>query len=172
MKNVKNAQAGFSLIELIIVVVIMGVLAATALPKFADTGADARYANLQSAKGALESVAAAAHGKALMSAKATTASMEDGSTVKLKDGFPAANAAGDDTSLKAAAGLTDWTAIAPGTAAVTDKSPAAAATEVVLIPPSVADSKIAVTCFVTYTEATSSTVPAKVTIPADSSSCK
>jgi MSHA pilin protein MshA len=170
-KNVKTAQAGFSLIELIIVVVIMGVLAATALPKFAEVGSDARYANLQSAKSALESVSSAVHGKALMSVSATDATLEDGTTVTFKNGYPQASAAGDAATLAKAAGLDGWEAIDAGTAAVTDKSPAAAAKTVVFVPPSAKQSKVGVTCFVTFAEAAANGTPT-VTIPADASSCK
>ncbi len=45
------------MIELIVVIVILGILAATALPKFIDLGKDARIASLNGLKGSLLSAA-------------------------------------------------------------------------------------------------------------------
>lgn len=62
----RSAQSGFTLIELIVVIVILGILAATALPKFSSLGGDARLASLQAARGALSSTLAMAKGKYLV----------------------------------------------------------------------------------------------------------
>ena len=59
-----KGSKGFTLIELVVVIVILGILSVTAAPRFLNLQSDARIATLQGAKGAVEGANGIVYGKA------------------------------------------------------------------------------------------------------------
>ncbi|GHG67801.1 MSHA pilin protein MshA [Alishewanella longhuensis] len=103
----KRQQGGFTLIELIIVIVILGILAVTAAPRFFNFATDARKSTLNGVKGALESASSLVYGKAIIAGRqtgtaclnlagdvlATTDSACADGQFTLTNGYPGADAA-------------------------------------------------------------------------------
>ena len=90
-----NKQAGFTLIELIMVIVILGVLSAFALPRFADLGGNARTASINGLAGTIKAAANIAHAQSLAAGSASgDAATLEGASVTMVEFYPTADADG------------------------------------------------------------------------------
>ena len=98
MKNLTKltmkGQQGFTLIELVVVIVILGILAVTAAPKFINLQDDARTATLQAVKASMQSAATMVYSKSLIkgnetsAGNATTFVNVNGVNVLVRYGYP------------------------------------------------------------------------------------
>lgn len=107
-----NQQKGFTLIELIIVIVVLGILAVTAAPQFINFSSDARTATVKGAQASIQGAMQLSYAKALIDGTDTTASgatvQTERGAVTIVYGYPTADAAG----ITLAAGLNgsdEWT---------------------------------------------------------------
>ena len=130
-------QSGFTLIELIVVVSILGILAAFAIPKFISMETNARSSTIRGVAGAVRSASALAH--ALWVANGSTGSTVtmEGTSIAITNGYPSV------AGIASAVNVADIT-VATGVFSIPSHANAA-------------------TCNVTFTAAASGGVPGIVT---------
>ena len=108
----RTAQRGFTLIELVVVIVILGILAAFAVPKFIGLEDQARVASVQAMAGSLQSAEAMAHGLWEANGTNPAAMTIDGKRITFTFGYPSTASMYllmQDTSGFQARGLTSGT---------------------------------------------------------------
>ena len=98
-----RSQQGFTIIELVIVIAILGILGAVALPKFADLTSDAKSAAFDGIKGGFTSSLMIAHSKWLAEGSNTTdpntISLEGSTSVQMNTtGWPKTGAGNGDAA--------------------------------------------------------------------------
>lgn len=143
-------QGGFTLIELVVVIVILGILAVTAAPRFLNLQSDARTSALQGLKGAVDGASGIVYGKAAINgveSSTTTVNVDDIQTIY---GYPTASANG---IVKAVKGFSDDWAYAAGTRTLVATFLSSSITT------SSTYAQITATkCFIRYTQASGTTI--------------
>lgn len=102
-------QGGFTLIELVVVIVILGILAVTAAPRFLNLQDDARDASLEGLKGAMQGAAGIVYGRSAINGveniETSAVSGANNTDIVTTRGYPQASVNGIGRAIEIG---TDW----------------------------------------------------------------
>ncbi|MFA0414355.1 type II secretion system protein [Vibrio renipiscarius] len=106
-------QGGFTLIELVVVIVILGILAVTAAPRFLNLQDDARNASLEGLKGAMAGAAGIVYGSAAINgleavSSAQVSGAQGSGDIDIAFGYPKASSTGIGNAVT---GIEDWSIV-------------------------------------------------------------
>lgn len=87
--RIKQSHGGFTLIELVVVIALLGILAAFAIPRFASLEREARVATTMGLSGSVRGAAAMAH--SLFLVQAVNPVLMEGNAINLTNGYPDAS---------------------------------------------------------------------------------
>lgn len=108
-------QGGFTLIELVVVIVILGILAVTAAPRFLNLQDDARDASLEGLKGAMAGATGIVYGRAAINGvegdDPGSISGANGQDISTTLGYPQATEAGIGRAVVGLATGGDWAVV-------------------------------------------------------------
>lgn len=124
MKSINKTQQGFTLVELIIVIVILGILAVTAAPRFLDFSGEAKISVLNTVKASAQTATKLVYGKAVIQSQINTAPTAanvgpEVEGVELTHGYPQATAEGIIASIEIPDGWVSSTLATTGLVAET-----------------------------------------------------
>lgn len=163
----KTNQAGFTLIELVAVIVLLGILAVTALPRFVDLQSDARMATLQGLRASMQGAAVQVYSKALIAGSESSdnvladAITVGPNTIETVQGYPAADS-GAGAPFDGVLGAIDY-----DTNVFDNDTGEATVTDIILGYDLDGDADVSNdNCFVTYTESGGAGVAPAVTVTA------